>query len=121
MPGTGSLAAGRRSGYVELLLAFIGVALTLVFGTRFLIWFAQNWNSLHSQDADPLATFSDMWMAGRWAFLGIFIFPDRHLLESADQPPNPALCPQTPAPGPASPRSRRWHSVRSVSIHRPLP
>ena len=43
MPGTGSLAAGRRSGYIELLLSFIGVVLTLVFGTRFLIWFAKNW------------------------------------------------------------------------------
>jgi hypothetical protein len=74
MPGSGSLAAGRLSGYFELLFAFIGVVLTPVFGTRFLIWFAQNWNSLHSQDPDPVAMFSDMWTAGRWAFLGILIF-----------------------------------------------
>ena len=74
LPGSGSLAAGRRSGYAELLFAFIGVVLTVVFGIRFLLWFAQNWNSLHNQDADPVAMFSDMWMAGRWAFLGILIF-----------------------------------------------
>jgi hypothetical protein len=96
MPGTGSLAAGRRSGYCELLLSFIGVVLTLVFGTRFLIWFARNWNSLYSQDADPIATFSGMWMAGRWAFLGIFIFliailwsliTSLQILRSARKPP----------------------------------
>jgi hypothetical protein len=96
MPGSGSLAAGRRSGYFELLLAFIGVVLTLVFGTRFLIWFAQNWNSLHNQDADPFATFSGMWVPGRWAFLGIFIFliailwsliSSLQILRSARKPP----------------------------------
>jgi hypothetical protein len=96
LPGSGSLAAGRRSGYLELLLASIGVVLTLVFGTRFLIWFAQNWNSLHNQDDDPLAVFSGMWMAGRWAFLGIFIFlialcwsllTSLQILRSARKPP----------------------------------
>jgi len=96
MPGSGSLAAGRRSGYFELLLSVIGVVLTLVFGTRFLIWFAQNWSSLHSQDADPFATFSGMWVAGRWAFLGIFIFliailwsliTSLEILRSARKPP----------------------------------
>jgi hypothetical protein len=96
MPGAGSLAAGRPSGYFELLLAFIGVVLTVVFGTRFLIWFAQNWNSLYGQDADPVAMFSNMWMAGRWAFLGIFIFliailwsliTSLQILRSARKPP----------------------------------
>jgi hypothetical protein len=96
MPGTGSLAAGRRSGYIELLLSFIGVVLTLVFGTRFLIWFAKNWGSLHNQDADPFATFSGTWVAGRWAFLGIFIFliailwslvTSMQILRSARKPP----------------------------------
>lgn len=74
LPGSGSLAAGRRSGYAELLLGFVGVVLTVLFGTRFLIWFAQNWNLLHNQDADPVTVFSSMWMGGRWAFLGILIF-----------------------------------------------
>ena len=96
MPGTGSLAAGRRCGYIELLLSFIGVVLTLVFGTRFLLWFAKNWNSLHNQDADPFVMFSGMWMAGRWAFLGIFIFliailwslmTSMQILRSARKPP----------------------------------
>jgi len=99
MPGSGSLAAGRRSGYLELLLAFIGVALTLVFGTRFLIWFAKNWNSMQNQDADPFETFRGMWMAGRWAFLGIFIFliallwsllTSLQILRSARRPPRMA-------------------------------
>lgn len=96
LPGSGSLVAGRRSGYVELLLAFIGTVLTLVFGIRFLIWFAQHWNSLHNQDADPFAMFRDMWMAGRWAFLGILIFliailwsllTSLQILRSARKPP----------------------------------
>jgi hypothetical protein len=96
LPGSGSLAAGRRSGYLELLLASIGVVLTLVFGVRFVLWFAQNWNSLHNQDADPISTFSSMWMAGRWAFLGIFIFlvatcwsllTSLQILRSARKPP----------------------------------
>ena len=108
MPGTGSLAAGRRSGYIELLLAFIGVALTLVFGVRFLIWFAQNWGSLHNQDADPFAMFSGMWMAGRWAFLGIFIFliaicwsllTSLQILRYARKPPRLAPPPLAPGDG----------------------
>lgn len=110
LPGSGSLVAGRRSGYFELLLAFIGTALTLVFVIRFLIWFGQNWNSLHHQDADPFTTFRDMWMAGRWAFLGIFIFllaigwsllTSLQILRSARKPPRLAPPPLTRGEGTA--------------------
>ncbi len=74
LPGSGSLAAGRRSGYLELLLAFLGVGLTMVFGVRFGIWIWQNWDALQSPDADPFTTLWHMWMAGRWAAVGILVF-----------------------------------------------
>jgi hypothetical protein len=96
LPGSGSLAAGRRSGYLELLLAFVGVGLTLVFGVRFAIWMLTNWDALHSLDADPGKTLLEMWLAGRGTLLGFLVFliavgcsflSSLRILKSARKPP----------------------------------
>ncbi|HWI58691.1 MAG TPA: hypothetical protein VNZ22_15810 [Bacillota bacterium] len=74
MPGFGSLMAGRSSGYVQALLALAGMVLTLVFGLRFVLWFFANYARFHDAQADPLANFEQLWLAVRWALLGILIF-----------------------------------------------
>ena len=39
LPGLGSLAAGRRTGYTQMALALAGLALTGTFGIAFFVWF----------------------------------------------------------------------------------
>jgi hypothetical protein len=70
----GSLVAGRISGYPQAALALGGMALTLAFGVRFFVWFAANWTRLHDPGADPAAGVLEMWLAVRWALLGIALF-----------------------------------------------
>ena len=74
LPGAGSLAAGRRSGYGELVLCFIGTVLTLVFGVRAVVWYFSNWEKIRSPEADPVYLLQQMWLNFRWALLGIAIF-----------------------------------------------
>ncbi|HXP63745.1 MAG TPA: hypothetical protein VN829_24780 [Dongiaceae bacterium] len=74
VPGLGSLVAGRIAGYPQAALALGGTALTLAFGLRFFVWFAANWSRLHDPGADSAATLLEMWLAVRWALLGIALF-----------------------------------------------
>jgi hypothetical protein len=74
LPGFGSLVAGRISGYPQAVLALGGMGLTLVFGVPFILWFAANSARLHNPEADPLAAMLEMWLAVRWAVLGIALF-----------------------------------------------
>jgi hypothetical protein len=73
-PGSGSLLAGRVSGYGQLLLTFVGLSLTLVFGTRFLIWQFSNWSRLHGGEMDPIPVLQEIWFHLKWALLGIGVF-----------------------------------------------
>ena len=74
IPGSGSLLAGRISGYPQLLLSLCGMLLTGVYGVRFMLWFLSNYSRLQSPDADAIENLHGMWDAGKWAFLGIGIF-----------------------------------------------
>lgn len=74
MPGAGSLVAGRVSGYAQLVLAVGGMALTLVFGARFIVWYIANWGRFHGATSDPLSALADLWHVLRWAVLGIGVF-----------------------------------------------
>jgi len=74
LPGSGSLLAGRASGYSQLLLTFLGLSLTLVFGTRFLVWQFSNWSRLHGGEMELGAVFGEIWLHLRWALLGIAVF-----------------------------------------------
>ena len=74
LPGSGSLVAGRRSGYFQLALAALGLVLTMVFGLRFMFWFFENWSRLHQPTADPFAALGEMWLVLRWALLGLGVF-----------------------------------------------
>jgi hypothetical protein len=75
MPGVGSLAAGRLSGYPQLVFSLLGMAMTLYFGSRFIFWYFQNWSRLQQLVAsDPLEPLLQVWAAVRWALLGIAVF-----------------------------------------------
>ncbi len=74
MPGFGSLVAGRISGYGQVALALGGMALTLVFGARFIYWYVANWSRFHASDADPTAALGEMWQFLKWPVVGFGMF-----------------------------------------------
>jgi hypothetical protein len=74
MPGAGSLVAGRASGYAQLLLAGGGTVLTLVFGIRFALWYIAYVSQVSSFEGDPTAYYAPIWLAMRWALLGMGLF-----------------------------------------------
>ena len=73
-PGSGSLMAGKLTGYPQALLTVIGIFMSLVFGTRFCIWFFSNWSRLQTPGADPFQNLRELWMGIRWALLGVALF-----------------------------------------------
>ncbi len=74
LPGSGSLLAGRVSGYAQLALAVAGLVLSLILGARFVVWCLGNWSRLHDPNADPVTTLEAMWLALRWPLLGFAAF-----------------------------------------------
>ena len=74
LPGSGSLLAGRISGYPQLALALGGMAMTLIFGARFVGWAVLNLRRLGEQPGDPIGTLVEVWLAVRWALLGMGMF-----------------------------------------------
>jgi len=70
----GSLMAGRVSGYPQMVIALAGMALTVISGTRFAVWYVANWSQLGNPDADPFTTLSELWKGLRWPALGMAIF-----------------------------------------------
>ncbi len=70
LPGSGSLLAGRRSGYGQLVLAITGLFVITIFGVRFILWALANWSRLHAPDADPIESLLEIWAHLKWALLG---------------------------------------------------
>src|SRR5205823_9445763 len=71
LPGFGSLAAGRKSGYFQAVLTIIGMGLTMIFGLHFIRWSLVNWSRLHDPQADQIAALGENWLQVRWALLGM--------------------------------------------------
>jgi hypothetical protein len=74
LPGFGSLVAGRKSGYPQALLSIGGMAVSVIFGVRALLWMLANWARMHDPATDQFAVMGEMWAVLRWAFLGFAIF-----------------------------------------------
>ena len=74
LPGVGSITAGRKVGVPQLLLSLTALTMTIVFGVRFVMWYFANKASLTNPDADPVETLKAMWLAVRWALLGMLLF-----------------------------------------------
>lgn len=75
LPGSGSLVAGRRSGYVQLILTAIGFAITCLTGVRFVVWYLSNWTAINQPPVDdPLGGMLALWNAIRWPLVGVTFF-----------------------------------------------
>ena len=74
VPGSGSLLAGRISGYPQLAMALGGMVMTFVCGARFVAWSVSHWSDFQAPDADPILTLTNLWLAARWPLLGIGCF-----------------------------------------------
>src|SRR5438105_1184519 len=74
MPGFGSLMAGRPSGYAQAVLALGGMALTMVFGVRFVFWYFEHRPGTPGAEPDPMLALTQLWLAVRWAVLGVVLF-----------------------------------------------
>ena len=75
LPGSGSLVAGRISGYPQFALAAIGMFLTSIYGVRFVSWYIANWSRITSpQGDDPFASMGEVWQMVRLPLAGIGIF-----------------------------------------------
>lgn len=74
VPGFGSLAAGRVSGYPQAILGFSGLGLTVTFGLKTLWWFLANWSRIQDPLADPVTVLGEMWRQLEWPGLGILVF-----------------------------------------------
>ena len=74
LPGFGSLMARRAAGYPQAALTVAGFGLTMLFGVRFGIWVFQNWSAIYGSETDPLQMMLNIWLAVRWAFLGMALF-----------------------------------------------
>ena len=73
LPGSGSLLAGRRSGYGQLALAMAGLLMITILGLRFILWALANWSRLHAPEADPVESLLEIWLHLRLAFVGFGI------------------------------------------------
>jgi hypothetical protein len=75
VPGSGSLAAGRAVGYIQMAVYFTGFIITIVCGAGFFHWYFANAKQINqSQQDDPVGSLLAIWHAARWAFFGIAVF-----------------------------------------------
>jgi len=75
VPGSGSLAAGRPVGYLQLALTVIGFITTLVCGAQFFHWYFTNTQQFTQlQETDPEQALLNFWVAARGSVAGFAIF-----------------------------------------------
>ena len=75
IPGLGSVVGGRKIGYLQMIVCFIGQGISLVFGVRFIYWGLAHWSEIYNPNAeDPLAPLREMWPQLRLPLLGMFLF-----------------------------------------------
>ena len=74
IPGCGSLVAGRMSGYLQLLIAMIGMGVSVYFGFKFIVWYVSNWAQMQQIQPDSASNFHELWLRLRWFLLGVCLF-----------------------------------------------
>jgi hypothetical protein len=58
---------------LQLGLSLIGIALTTMFGLKFILWALSNWDRIH-QPQESMDLLIEVWLAVRWALLGMGLF-----------------------------------------------
>lgn len=75
VPGLGSLAGGRKIGWLQMALCFTGEGLTIFFGARLFFWVLAHWSAIyHSNADDPFTPLREMWPHLRLPLLGIILY-----------------------------------------------
>jgi len=74
LPGLGSLAAGRRTGYGMMILSLTGLAMTSIFGIRFIVWYTAHSAEVNQLDEGGMSGYGQLWDHLRWALAGIAVF-----------------------------------------------
>jgi hypothetical protein len=74
VPGMGSLAGGKKVGWLQLILCFTGQTISLIFGVRLIYWSLAHWSEFYGPTADPVEAFPHLWLQARWPLLGIVLF-----------------------------------------------
>jgi hypothetical protein len=73
MPGFGTILAGRKVGYLQIVVTAAGFALTLIGGVPAIKWgFAHMANM--SDAEDPTENLRQLWIHMRWPLVGIALF-----------------------------------------------
>ena len=72
LPGLGSLAAGRRTGYAMMILSLTGLAMTSVFGIRFIVWYTSH--SAEVLNDGGMSGYGELWDHLRLALAGVAVF-----------------------------------------------
>ena len=66
--------AGRIAGYPQAVLMMVGLVVSLLGVARAFTWYAANASHLSDPQADPITNLTAMWLAMRWAVLGLALF-----------------------------------------------
>ena len=74
LPGSGSVAGGRRVGYFQMTLALVGLGMSLFSGMRFIGWAVSHLPRFYDPATDPVVALQDLWRAARWPLLGMGVF-----------------------------------------------
>ncbi len=74
LPGSGSLAAGKSIGYVQLAVAFVGFIITVIAGGHLLLWMMENGMSVNQQNGDPFQALITVWQEIQWPLVGLCVF-----------------------------------------------
>jgi hypothetical protein len=74
LPGAGSLAAGRAIGYLQMIMAFAGLIVSVLTGIPMIEWALSNWSRLSDPLSDPSGVLLDLWQHARWPLAGIGLY-----------------------------------------------
>ena len=74
LPGAGSLAAGRATGYLQMSMAFAGLIITVVTGIPMIEWCLSNWTRLTDPLSDSSGLLFGLWQHARWPIVGIGLY-----------------------------------------------
>jgi hypothetical protein len=74
LPGAGSLAAGKAVGYVQMIMTFAGMIVTILGGIPMIEWCLNNWARLQDPSGDPGGVMLDLWLHLRWPLAGIGLY-----------------------------------------------
>lgn len=62
------------SGYLQVACTMVGVVVSILGIVPAIKWYSANWARMQELRVDPMQNLLDIWVAVRWAVLGLAIF-----------------------------------------------